>query len=420
MLLRRLTCLVCLCALPTFADFTWSVSKLADPWVVSGWLPAGKHCLNLVINPSAPATHVGVLSSTLVEQNTKKPLPASKLLFCRGLNGCDTSQPADLPKGPNDVSLCLAPDFLTHGSFQGAVFLSAAEKPDGEQVLKGVQVSSAVMKLTGFMIILIGVWVAWASKVWARARLDRDSALQPVALLRQNLDRLRDRLSALENGLTALAINTATTIGTLQEEITDQSLDSKHLLPPRFPNPFGAPSFDLVALKVALDKVSADEQTIAVLVRSMDTVAAMDESKIPGGHEAVEAAITAIDKLAASATLPTSDVAQTQATKIIDGLRPVAQNAFVQNAVQLGVGQPSEPDRLQIDVERVVGFVWLIWGGLTALTGLAALILSNPGFGTPIDLLYCFFWGFALPAVGQQLTPGSAGASLGISIGKTT
>jgi len=84
MQLQRLTWLVCLCSLQASADFTWSVSKLADPWVISGWLPGGEHCLNMVINPSAPATHVGVLASTLVEQSSKKPLPSAKLLFVPG------------------------------------------------------------------------------------------------------------------------------------------------------------------------------------------------------------------------------------------------------------------------------------------------------------------------------------------------
>jgi len=316
------------------------------------------------------------------------------------------------------VTLCLAPDFDTHGSFQGAVIVGAAEKPDGEQILKGIQISSGIMKLAGFLIVLAGVAVAWTSKVWARSRLDRDSALQPVALLRQNLEALSERLAALRDGLGSNTENTAATIKRLQEDIADQTLAAKHLLPPVFPNPFGA-TFDLAALKAALDKASADQQAVSVLVRSIETVAAMDETKVPGGHASVEGAIAGLDRIATSAVLPTPDAAQVQADKIIEGLRPAAaQSASVQITAQPAGGRQEEPDRLQIDIERVSGFVWLIWALLTALSALAVLILSNPGFGTPTDLLYCFFWGFGLPTVGQQLTPSSAGTSLGISIGK--
>jgi len=54
-----------------------------------------------------------------------------------------------------------------------------------------------------------------------------------------------------------------------------------------------------------------------------------------------------------------------------------------------------------------------------ALAGLAVLILNNPGFGTPLDFVFAFFWGFALPTTVQALTPGSVATALNISIART-
>ena len=65
---------------------------------------------------------------------------------------------------------------------------------------------------------------------------------------------------------------------------------------------------------------------------------------------------------------------------------------------------------------------WLIWGILTWLAGLAVLILPNPGFGTLLDLVFCAFWGFGLPAgidKLQQLGPGGIATTIGVTLPKT-
>jgi hypothetical protein len=62
-----------------------------------------------------------------------------------------------------------------------------------------------------------------------------------------------------------------------------------------------------------------------------------------------------------------------------------------------------------------------VWGAVTLLAGYAALILSNPGFGTSMDLVACFFWGLGVQIAGQQiqqLTAGNITTALHVGVPK--
>jgi hypothetical protein len=60
---------------------------------------------------------------------------------------------------------------------------------------------------------------------------------------------------------------------------------------------------------------------------------------------------------------------------------------------------------------------------LTFLGGVAVLILTNPGFGTMLELIFCFFWGFGLPTgieKLQQIGPGGMATIIGMPQFKAT
>jgi hypothetical protein len=66
---------------------------------------------------------------------------------------------------------------------------------------------------------------------------------------------------------------------------------------------------------------------------------------------------------------------------------------------------------------------WWIWGVLTFIGGVAVLILNNPGFGTVLDLIFSFFWGFGLPTTIeklQQLGPSGIATDIGNTPFKST
>jgi hypothetical protein len=79
----------------------------------------------------------------------------------------------------------------------------------------------------------------------------------------------------------------------------------------------------------------------------------------------------------------------------------------------------TELQTLQLQVESISKGVWLLYTVLTAASGLAVLIINNPGFGVPLDFIFSFFWGFGLPTTIGALAPGSTASALNISVAKS-
>ena len=93
-----------------------------------------------------------------------------------------------------------------------------------------------------------------------------------------------------------------------------------------------------------------------------------------------------------------------------------------------GVGGPvgGAPRRrtasdLAVELENLRGDVWLVWAAVTLALGFTVLILSNPGFGTGLDLMKSFFWGLGVQVAGQQLqqlTPGKVASRFSLPVPK--
>jgi hypothetical protein len=63
--------------------------------------------------------------------------------------------------------------------------------------------------------------------------------------------------------------------------------------------------------------------------------------------------------------------------------------------------------RLRIALDGL--FAWGFIGSVTALAGAYILVLTNTGFGTPLDLLGCLLWGLGLPS-GTMLASATTGS----------
>src|SRR6185369_12881361 len=132
----------------------------------------------------------------LIEQSTKQAITLDSLRLCNSGSKCDGTQPITLQANmPTPLQLCTTRTF--HGNYRGAIVLASREKPDGDIILQNAQFSSFSAKFWGFVLILVGVAVAFVAKVWARGRLERDQALVPVA-------RMRTQLNALDKALRQL------------------------------------------------------------------------------------------------------------------------------------------------------------------------------------------------------------------------
>jgi ABC-type branched-subunit amino acid transport system permease subunit len=88
---------------------------------------------------------------------------------------------------------------------------------------------------------------------------------------------------------------------------------------------------------------------------------------------------------------------------------------------QLGPSSPpSSPGAVILDIKRLNLYGWWAWLLLTLVAGTAALILTNPAFGTRSDYVQCFLWSFGIAAAGQLTTLGlgSVSSALGIPLVK--
>jgi hypothetical protein len=396
-------------------SFAWVISKPPDPWVASPWLPDSA-CTGFVVTPKgSPATGITLGSVSLIEQNTKEAITVDDLLLCRdGRCGAPFDLPADVP---SRLQLCTTRSF--HGNFHGGVTLAALQKLDGDIILQNLDFSSFITKSFGVIVIGAGVFLAWWSKIWARARLERDQALMPALVMRTQLRTLQQVLGQLRQPYRDAPTNLKTAIETLLGELTDTVLDESQFLPPKFPSPYGY-SVDAAGYKAYLEARNPKVQLYAVLVRQGVVGAeAQDNGTLTQDQQVlVRSAIVTIDKISVSVPLPTADQATAQIQLIEMQLQNKLFPGLEAPAAAPPANQAREYESLSLEIRSISKGVWLLYGILTTLSGTAVLILNNPGFGVPLDLLFAFFWGFSLPTTIGALAPGSAATALNIPIAK--
>lgn len=397
-------------------SFSWSVSKLPDPWVSSQGPNADEGaCTAFTVTAKDSSATNLTISSTLVEQSTKKAITLDSLRLCKS-GKCDETPVTLQANVPTPLQLCTTKTF--HGNFHGAVVLASREKPDGDVILQSAQFSSFVAKLFGFLLILLGVAIAFVAKVWARAKVERDQALMPVALMRRQLNALKQALEQLKPDVyrdVPTDLNAA--IQTLIDELAENVLDSRQFLPPRVPNPFGF-TVDVAGFKEYLEARNPGIKLLSVLVNEGVVPAAKKDNGTPADTQAaVTTAIKNIDALVK--TTPDADQALLKVHQILDNLDGTLFPNVLNPLVALVPAAANRSfEAIQLEIQSISKAIWVLYGILTAVSGLAFLILNNPGYGVPLDYVFALFWGFGLPTAVQSLAPGSAASALNISIAK--
>jgi hypothetical protein len=311
--------------------------------------------------------------------------------------------------------------FHGHGNYRGTVSLSALEKPETQPVTLDIYSSSCGAKAFGFFLILVGVVAAWMTKVFASNRLTRDQELLPVTLLRRRVEALQSKLANLPAAFRGGTPGIDQDITRLLQDLTPANLEALHFIHPANPNPFAIP-VDSAGLKSFLADRDTKVNLLTVLVEEgVEPAVQMGARPAPRptDHD-ILAALGRIDALRGQNPLPSE--AQARAT-ITQQILPDLAHTIV---VAAGAAQPAAPlakpvsfDRLLVEITDLNLLVWGVTALLTALVGLAVLILNNPGFGNAVDYIYCVFWGFGIPTAVQQLTSNSAVSALGISVTKS-
>jgi hypothetical protein len=403
------------------ATSNWTVLAPPDPWVVTGWLP-DDHCTAMSIIPGdSPATNFQLRQSGLIEQSTKRPLGLDAVKLCSdsGETHCGAFDLAP-HSAAAPLYLCISESLFNHGNYRGTLSLSAIEKPETQGVTLNIYASSFLAKLAGFVLIVVGVILAWTTKVYASNRVTRDQELLPMTLLRQRADVLQSEVSGLlvsyQNAIPGIVgdLNRL-----LNNDLTAANLDGNHFIHPATPTPFNTLTIDSAGYKTFLSDRDTKINSLTVLIQEGVVPAIGMAAK--GATEAnIVAALGKIDQIRGQNPLPSEAQARATITQqILPNLAAtIVVAASAGGPVKAEIAAATSFDRLLVEISDVNLLVWGVTALLTSLVGLAVLILSNPGFGTPMDYVYCTFWGFGIPTVVQQLNAGSTMTAMGVSVPK--
>jgi hypothetical protein len=407
--------------------FVWSVTGPGSPWIVWQGFPGYRIKTEVVLaTGDSPATNVRLAHSSMRGALGLSAVELADVALCDTAGQCGIfSLP---PRTSRTLFLQLQsptryPWTWFHGKYTGTLALAVDERPEVQALTVTLHASSWLAQLAGAILLMLGVGLWWWVNVWNRARLLRLEALRPVAVLRQQIAALRTRLGqAPDQHLNATTLDS--TLAEIDGSLTTSALDDKTLLPP-LPPGFGG---DVSAALKEFLTVAANRVTgMSVVVRDGIEVLWRDWRDASGANaaaarQAVRDAVKQLDEQGARVAN------ETQARELVKTQLAAYNNARA-TALHIAadsIPEPREGPRVTVqelnwEIGRLHKLGWLLWGVLTVLSGVWGLVLSNAGFGTAFDLLFCLFWGFGLPTTVeklQQVAPSTIAASAGVTLPK--
>lgn len=391
------------------ASAQWAVRGSADVWTVSWSDPPSARVYGLLIeNQDERLSNVRLVLSTL-KDGSGHALGLDRMALVRAAT--DGSPVQRLDVAPNTV----APVYLridetsgddTFGTFDGVLRFTA----DGSSALKDlplkIQATSWCRKVAGVALALVGLLVAAFVSSLLRPQLARLQIRRAAAGLRRSLSDFVDEVGRTipANLSTAVMNQTATT---LSRSISDRTLEDDILLPPAFLLPGAEPTVD-PKLKERLDAVSKKTEALFVLLRAgaPRLVALLARDR--------DAAVRLLDELdRAAAAVKSAQEAQDKVA-VIHGQIPAGKEA----AVRAGRGVSVE--ELDFQIHALSFASWSVWL-LIALAAAVAWIASDADYGTTMDLVSSFLWGFGVTTFGagvQNLTPAAVATHLNVKLAK--
>ena len=377
------------------------------------------------------ATNVVLAQSSLQDENTLAVLGLRDLQLCRSTAGSCQSQPFNIPRKASGQALILtvSPDFARPGIFKGNIYIAVDQKTDPESFELTVYSSRLCWKVIGGVCIFVGVLLWWLVSVFARQRAARTEALLPLAALNDSIDRLLTDLNGIEQQAGQPMEAVRTRLSSIKGDLDPSNPNLINLIPSNFPsfpdsgdNTAYQQYLSVRAQQVGAISVLLQQGVTAVFANQATAIAAGKQAAIATALESLNTAALQVNTPADSKAV-IQQVLQTLVAALaaapagphVDGTALDAQVGMVK-----GASLPSTAE-LQVSLRRLGSMVWIIWAMVTLIAGIAALILTNPGFGTGLDYVKCFFWGLSIQAGGQQLqqlTPGSVSTDFKISVPK--
>jgi hypothetical protein len=400
--------------------FRWTVQSPPPTWSLAD----GRDIPFAVTVGAVKATGVHLVSCTLVEKTSGAALDCGHFELCTAASPARCGRELELEAQRSHALLLRVHDgFREPGNYSGVVTIGADEVGDAmlpAAMQMTVNSTSGGRQAVGVLVILAGIAAAFWVTVYRRNKMLRDQALIAPALLGKKLEDLRGVLasSPIPAGVWAPQ-ETRKRIDGWLKSLTVAELAKNHYIPSSFPNP--TVSVDGGTVTAFLQGVSDSLKLLTAIVQEgFHAVWPHWQAATPAQQAQMLTVLGDIDGLAAIGGLAPAD-AQARIQSFLDRLRPPAAAAVALFAA--APPPPAQPPALAVvnlDLNRLNLYGWAAWLVLTLAAASAALILTNPGFGTFSDYVQCFLWSFGLAAAGQltTLSFGSVSSALGFSLSK--
>jgi hypothetical protein len=416
----------------TPAAFTWSVSVPEAPWLV--WQGCSDSQLSttfIVTVGDYPASNLRLAQSTLRDAVGTSQIALEDLELCDSAAG---------PSGHFNIDARTIRTFYVrlkdkkwqsiwqNGKYTGTLSFAVNERPELQTVKVTLQASSFVVKVLGALLIAMGIIAAFVTGVWARAYLLRLEAERPVAVLREAVEMLKGMLGTEPKDVKKdTSTETLQALNRIWDDLTIEKLDKGGYLPPKWP-PLKGGTDTSANLKDYLDKKGqlVDCLTVVICDGMRERWSSWEKNPYDDGIKGViKKALVALDGVGGKVggeimnrTDAVQKVKEVVAQYEVERRRLEGVTDALADSSKIKVEEPTV-QQVSWQIAQLSWLLWSAWGILTLIVGVAWLIVTNPGFGTSLDLVFCFLWGFGLPTTLDQLQklgPGGIATSMGLPL----
>lgn len=385
--------------------FTWSV-KAAPEWNLGSM-----QALSVPIRTGeVEATGIVLQQAALSgDDKLKRTLGTEHFVLCSNASGeCTEAGQTQPPRSAR--TLYVRPSGpLPTGIFKGNLLIAAAEKTDPEVLAITLYSPRADGALLGWLALVAGVLVSLLVQVFVRTWVQRRQDKAAIALLRKRFHQVVADFGRLPGELKVAAEQWKADAARF---VTDMK-DLDDLVRSRVPQPFADEVTSVETLKAGIERHARTALHLRTLLRDgLERVAVILRDK-PAVKSDAETAARDIASLGAA-----DDVA----TKIREILVELRRKAAAPPVVTLAADRRApgaEFQSLRLQIAALSLAVWLLWAGVSVISGALLLIYQNPAFGTEYDLLVCLAWGLGVTVAGQQasqLGPSGVAQSIGIKL----
>lgn len=401
-----------------------TVTLSSNPWFVwegLEWLSESQNAMAVIIKTGEfPVTNLRLAQAALLNNPASWQLGVDDFELCETAHGICGKISVDA-RTSRTLYLRLKSGARHHGTYAGVIGFAVDERPEFDLLNITVHASSFLAKLIGAFLLALGIVLAWRVNVWARGRTLRLEALKPVAMLNDSINALLDELESAPRIEGANLGIVKKALEDIAQSLTTKSLDLANRLPPEIPGFISRSTDSSTNLQQHLAAQGAKVDGLMIVIRDGMKKVWQDCGLPAQNKQAIQNALIALDRLGENIKdrSTTEQAVQTTLNQYFNEIRP----AGVPAAPIAARISPPTTQHLMWEIGTLQKLAWVVWGVLSTIGGIAVLILPNTGFGTLLDFIFCFFWGFGLPTTIdklQQIGPSGIASTIGVSLPKTT